>query len=258
MPFPDADRVVFNNNPLVEVVCQLTFKSPYTESDFSDHLIQEVYDRIKQHFPILKSGQQLRLNIDVSGGANNKEEMRSYSFFSEDEDWTVILTRESFVIATRNYLRWEEFYEKLQSFITGSLFQVLSEKEFRRVGLRYKDVIRRSVLSLDTVSWNELLNDQISSLLSDVDLAPHIEGYQSSLNVSLGDDVGFLNANYGIVIHNETKEKCFMIDGDCYFEGDFGYAAAQGKLEQFNACSRKHFRWAIKDKLFQSLEPTSP
>jgi len=58
MPFPDAPRVIYQENPLVEVICQLRFPTILEISASEPALFREQY---ANSFPYMKGKPALRL-----------------------------------------------------------------------------------------------------------------------------------------------------------------------------------------------------
>jgi hypothetical protein len=59
---------------------------------------------------------------------------------------------------------------------------------FTRIGLRYRDVVRRSRLQLAEMPWSELLQPWISSVLAMPEAAKHIQGVQTQFVLNLPEE----------------------------------------------------------------------
>ena len=88
---------------------------------------------------------------------------KNYEFATEDGICKVNLTRTYLSISTSDYTRWEDFKDRLRG-PYDALIQVYSPAFFTRIGLRYIDVFRRSVLGLEEANWNELLKPFVLGL----------------------------------------------------------------------------------------------
>lgn len=256
MPFPNKKRVKFDRNPLMEVVCQLTFLTPYAEQDFTSDKIAELHDSVKRDFPLFDIQKSTISKVDLTAGATEvkREEEASYEFSTLDKEWKIILTKGFITVATPAYKNWEEFIGKLYGFIGNGLNNSFPQKKLKRVGLRYKDVINRSELGLADVPWGELLNDTVA-VLHRGKLLPYLVGENTHVILKLKDNPGLLSAHYGLVTHHPTGEICFLFDSDFYIQGEIDYGEARQHLDVFNVKSRNFFQWAILEKLFRALQP---
>jgi uncharacterized protein (TIGR04255 family) len=127
-----------SKQPLVLVLCQVRF-SPVKMEDYIAP-IQEEFRR--QGFPIERAGKVQQLTISPAGIQTVEQERWEYR--TKDEAWSVLVLRDSVVLQTTAYQRFEGFAEHLQR----ALAMVLSKTEhdklgrIQRVGLRYVDLIQ--------------------------------------------------------------------------------------------------------------------
>ena len=156
MLFPETPRVIYQENPLVEVICQLRFPlllriDTEPPADFQEALREE--------YPKLKVEKSLGINISVQGNIPPPGPTGlKYEFASEEDDpiWKVVLANNFLALTTQRYQRWEEFRERLEKLIT-TLVEIYRPNFFTRIGLRYQDLIVRSKLGLKDYSWTDLL-----------------------------------------------------------------------------------------------------
>lgn len=257
MPFPEKKRVKFTVNPLIEVISQLSFLTPYTADDgFNADNMASLHGSVKELFPLFDINKSVTVEYQAEAQTSTTHEEELFEFSNIDKSCKIILRRESVSIATPLYESWEEFKGNLDYFITNGLCQHLPKKALSRVGLRYRDVINRSALGLDGVPWSQLLNKSIAPLFYDDDIRNSLVGGNTTANIRLEDHPGMLLANYGLVTYNPTGEECYLIDSDFYIQGEFDYGAADEHLGVFNTKSRNFFQWAILERLYQALGPT--
>ena len=255
MPFPDSRRVIYENNPLEEVICQLRFPSILRISSEAPAAFQE---RIRREYPILRENQASPLAPELPPEiaklmALEVTSTTSYDFISADELWTVGLTRDSLSLSTRSYERWEEFREHLREPL-DSFVEEYSPAFYTRIGLRYKDVIRRSTLGLEGVDWSELLKPHIAGALSSPDVADAIDNSVNQLVVRLENN-GRVRLHHGLAKHKPTKEPCYVIDSDFYTEQRTETKNAIETLDYFNRLSGRLFQWCIADRLHEAMRP---
>jgi len=265
MPFPDYPRVVYSINPLEQVICQLRFP-PILRIDAE--LPAKFQEAIRKEYPLFEEKSEgnlefpkeltAQLPVDMAKfmGITSKEK-RAYNFTSLDEKWTISLTRDFIALSSTDYSRWEEFSTHFQSPFDAFL-QEYTPAFFTRIGLRYKNVIRRSKLDLTEVPWSELLQPSIAGLLSSPDIeSGHINGIVSRIELHLGDTIGTVMIRHGFVVDEATNEVCYAIDND-FFAGRIEESEdVTNRLAQFNHYARRFFRWSITERLHQAMVPQS-
>ena len=260
MPFPDSPRVIYEINPLVEVICQVRFPAILR---IDSELPAGFQDRVRDAYPIFaESGgqQQIKLNLqpplaDLLGGAGpiSLRGRTNYEFVSADRFWKVVLTRESLALACSKYRRWEEF--KRQFHIAFSVFlDLYSPQFFTRVGLRYQDVIQRNALGLNDVEWKELLQPHIAGELSSQDVANHITQSVNQTTIALDENHGQVLINHGLATSQEN-EQCYLIDSDFSTNQRTETNEVLNRLDYYNHCARRLFRWCITDRLHDAMHP---
>ena len=151
MLFPDAKRVIFHKNPLDEALCQ--FRFPQNLS-IETEVPSKFQDVIKEDYPLFN--EKVEIQVKFSESPDNKiSEMvdfqpssiknKNYEFISADEKWKINLTSGFLSLSTIDYSRWEFFSEHLKKPFTA-LLSIYNPQFFTRIGLRYRDIIRRSRL----------------------------------------------------------------------------------------------------------------
>src|SRR6266550_1190316 len=117
MPFPDSPRVIYEKNPLAEVICQVRFPAILRIDSAPPVDYQE---SLRKTYPLFKENQsqdlKLDLPIDLSNiiGINAPFPFRvqtSYEFVSADGKWKAQLSREALTLSTTEYERGEQFKE---------------------------------------------------------------------------------------------------------------------------------------------------
>jgi uncharacterized protein (TIGR04255 family) len=139
MLFPVSQRVIYEKNPLEEVICQLRFP-PILRIDTE---IPAAYqERIRHEFPLFTESQdeESRLGIppEIARFLSGEIQVRvgkSSQFLSADKKWMVTLTRDFMALSTPNYERWERFKERLRKPF-DALVSYYQPVFFTRVGLR--------------------------------------------------------------------------------------------------------------------------
>ena len=115
-PFPETARVVYQRNPLAEVICQVRFPPVLR---IEAELPAAFQERIRQRFPVYRGSESagmlggiavpdeiMQMVRDSFPGVLQKQPQ---AFASADEKWTVTLAKDFLALATTDYSRWENF-----------------------------------------------------------------------------------------------------------------------------------------------------
>jgi uncharacterized protein (TIGR04255 family) len=259
MSFPDAPRVVYENNPLEEVICQLRFP-PVLRIDAEPPALFQ--DRVRDTYPLYSAKPSVRLpaglpaelaalvakDLPFGGG------QIAHDFDTADAKWTLALTRDFLALTSRAYDRWETFKRNLNAPL-DALQEIYSPAFFIRIGLRYRDVIRRSPLGLQEVPWSELLNPWVAGALASEEVAGDVERSGSEVLIRLPEQGGRLQVHHGLVRDDPSKEPCYVIDCDFFVDTQTETANALARLDYLHQQARLFFRWCIGDRLHGAMRP---
>jgi uncharacterized protein (TIGR04255 family) len=259
MGFPESSRVLYKKNPIQEVTCQLRFP-PILKIEVEKPVAFQ--DRVRSVFPFY----QLRLvrnllpdivalipfaNAQLPFGAGTP----AHEFASQDQNWTLALTRDSITLSCRRYERWEHFKQRLQNPLDG-LTELYAPAFFSRVGLRYQDVFRRSILGLNDADWSELLQPWICGVLGPEALTlDEVEQSRSELLIRLCDKQSRVRVLHGLAFEPGSGEPCYLIDSDYFNEQQTEKSDAFTKLDFLNTQARLFFHWCIKPRLHEAMGP---
>lgn len=257
LPFPEVPRILYDKNPLEFVICQLRFP-PILKIEAE--LPSGFQEAVRSRFPLFNdarppAGFAVGLPQELTnllGAMLPMPVPRTYEFTSSDGTWQITLTRESLALTCRKYKRWEEFRGMLEAPFSALLGQY-SPAFFNRIGLRYRDVIRRSELGLADVPWNELLRPELagefhSPLARNIKLATH------QLVLSLSNGAAQVLIQHGIAPHQD-QEICYYIDNDFSTEQRRETKDAMETLDYFSKQSWRLFRGCIADRLHDAMGP---
>lgn len=257
MLFPDQPRVIYEKNPLVEVICQLRFPpilSIDTETPAS------FQGRIRKEYPHYRKIPAFPPNVPaevtkIVESAAPGHIRGSHEFASLDKTWSVTLARDFVALKTTHYERWEEFCEHLSSPF-AALNDVYQPAFFSRIGLRYVDLIQPSKLGLNEKgSWHGLIKPHMAGEFLDHQIAGHIERAAREVSIRLEEEHSSVVIRHGIVFSKPDNEQCFIIDSDFFVESRTETANALECLARFNQHARNLFRWCIDDQLHEKLVP---
>lgn len=252
-PIPQSPRVLYAKNPLDEVICQLRFPAVLKIDTEEPAHFQE---SIRKAYPIYEepqgpaSGPSAQLPAEVMKMMGIKVRP-VYQFKSEDDRWHVSLSRDFIALSDHDYDRWENFWSHLEGPL-AALQQYYQPAFFSRVGLRYRDVVRRSQLALQNVPWPELLKPHVAGELGSLD-EKEVEGINRQTEIRLAR--GRVRLVHGLAKEAETEETVYVIDADFFVEGRTEAKDVQETLSDFHRQAGWLFRWCIGERLHRAMEP---
>ena len=257
----DATRVIYAKNPLDEVNCQLRFP-PILKIDAE--VPAAFQERIRADFPLyeIKSSIKLPADLPKSFATVIQRDMpipgsKYHSFGAADRLWSIRLARDCLALACRKYERWENFRARLLEPFE-SLLDVYQPAYFSHICLKYRDVIRRKRLGLESVPWSDLLEPWVSGPLSHKLPECDVEGTQTTAVILLPDGLGKVHCTLGLGIDEPTKESVFVIDSHIYSEPRTEPTDVFKHLDAINRQAGVFFRRCIADRLHEALQPGSP
>ena len=264
MAFNDSPRVVYQRNPLIEVICQVRFRAILRIDTEPPADFQE---RIRNLYPLYREDPGAPLVPDLPedvrqlvggllGSTPLAEKRVNRIFQSEDEVWTVTLARESLALSTKRYESWTEFRDRMNK-VLDAFAAVYNPMVFTRIGLRYQNLIRRSTLGLSTLEWKDLLEPHIAGpLATDAIAGREIDEAGGVLALS-GSGAIRVTLRHGIVIAESTEgqESSYLIDSDFYTEERTNADAIFDFLDAANADAGGLFRWCITSRVHEALQP---
>lgn len=256
MPFPESPRVIFQKNPLVEVICQLRFP-PILEIGTRDPA--DFQNAIRSEYPLYAKEEdapsfpkEIAALIAKLGSPNGV----THRFRTEDEKRTVSLTPNFVAVSETEYERWENFRETVKR-AKAALEDTYHPAFYSRIGLRYRDVIDRSDLGLRDQPWHELVNKQLLGALGAPEVQNQVQQIRTHAVLKI-DEVteGFVRLQHGLGPTDEERHgDVYTIDADFYSAGKIGGGDILGILDRFRKVGGDLFRWAITPRLKAALEP---
>ncbi len=256
MRFPDSDRVRYKQNPLVEVICQLRFKRLLRIETEPPAAFQE---KIRKAYPETKETTtispplppQVAQLVGLEPGALGQ---RAFDFLTNDSTWKVSLTSHFIALTATEYEKWEDFKARLEVIVTA-FCEVYDVSSFTRIGLRYRDLIQRSTLKLDSKRWAELLNRDLVGEMQAETFETDAQHAARELVLRLDFDDASVRLYHGFAQLQGTEERCYLIDSDFFREGETEKDHVKAILDRFNREAGKLFRWSIAEPLHDAMEP---
>ena len=270
MKIAPTPRVIYANNPLAEVVCQIRFQ----RLDVEAKTLQKLQQRLESRgYSQRHDESSFNVVIEpVHEGAPPVPrivEGDTIHHFSQPEGSSKIsVSREFIAFTSTNYGSWDEYLPGLLQAMIDFNNEV-GTLAITRIGLRYRDVIERSVLGLEGTPWHNLIKPFLLGPLANDALCGEDEldedAFESQVSQCLMRLEGCsLLLQTSLLTAVADASKAFLIDADFFHEMDSneecGNAAASSKelvalLETLHSNAGALFRRAITEKLHDALSP---
>jgi len=265
MLFQPEERVIYKHNPLVSVICQLRFP---LDLRIDVTMPAEFQQQIRANFPIAhedSDGQGLQVAEDIS--QHFPQELldvlstrinRRFLFSSRDRTWTITLTNSFVALETNNYVGWEDFRQNLQLML-NAITQTYQVNFFTRIGLRYQNVIDRTVLGLENSPCNALVSDLVLGPLATSESSESVYEHNGTFLIQLENSEEVARVRYGLVTEKDgdPTNVMFMLDHDFFTKDDVETEAGDviKRVNVFNTSNRGLFRRCVTAKLHDAMVP---
>lgn len=252
------ERVIYKNNPLLEVIVQYRFPR-ILALNYGDPV--EFQEAIKADYPIYQLTLENQQEISISIGQDNvpvpsviqKQPTRNHNFISQDGQYKINLTNNFISISTLNYTRWEELLSRFSNPITA-FEKIYAPSFYERIGLRYIDAFSRKNLCLEDKKWNDLIEQPWIGAFSSIEESKMIN---SGLDVEylLDNSISRAKIHAGIGIINNNPEKVFIIDSDFMHVQNTTTQDVFDMLNYLHNNAKVFIRSAITDVLHNAMGP---
>jgi len=258
MKLPDYERVIYEYNPLIEVIAQIRFP---TILKITSQEPGDFQDSVRFEYPIFEASKNLQIPVELSNlltqfNSNIASDLR-YQFKSEDLNWQLSIDKNSITLVTTKYERYEKFIEKFKHAV--EIFEKIYNPSFySRIGLRYRDLIIRSKLNITNKRWIDLIPKHIASELYTPELEESIINFIK--NFQLQTEFGRVNFNHGLVqirdIEKNSDETAYLLDADFFTEEKTERGEnVWNTFDKANRTARDLFRWSITEELHSAMRP---
>jgi len=180
---------------------------------------------------------------------------RYFDFASADRAWITTLNKDFIALTARQYLAWTDFRPRLERLATA-LREVYAPPFFIRLGLRYRNAIKRDALGLAQVPWRQLLQPHIAAELSSDVAEVQIRQIVSDVVIGLTDG-GQVRIRHGLKRQEDPAKAPYVIDSDFSLADQTEIPNALVRLDNFNHEAGRLFRWCIGEQLHQAMGPTN-
>lgn len=262
------ERVVYAHNPLVEVVCQVRFDRILALETSNPSRFQE--DFASAGFPIVRIEPASSIQI-ASSDPSVPASMQGhpnippvYHFSSENKQRKISLSSEFLAFSCAEYPGWEDFKAEFLS-VLAAFSNIYSTPVYRRLGLRYKDLIEREALNLSNTPWKELLSPLVAGIFFQGDYfeGDHFEESAVVQQVSQVllqlDDCNLLLQSALLKSSTPQSLQAFLIDSDFFMEfpkHKIEKEKMDALLDVLHTSAGSIFRHCIQEKLHDALSST--
>jgi uncharacterized protein (TIGR04255 family) len=221
MQIQKADRVLYQSNPLAEVVCQarVVRSSSFEDPTSALSRLHEV-GFVEPFTPPAT----LNVNIGPPGGVTPSQTfVQAFGATTADGQWSVTFSAEAFALTCNQYTTWFEFLPRFLE-VERVYAAAVGSPHVLRLGLRYKDVVDRERLGLEGQPWHTLIKPFLLGPLANGVFVDSEAIPESQVKGSLTHSVIELH-NCMMILQSallrsveEPKHTVFLIDTDFFRE----------------------------------------
>jgi len=259
MPFPTAERVVYKNQPLADVICQIRFPS-ILKIDSQEP--SEFQERIRGDYPEYSKNTAIDdLTVEHTPESSevilndliNQSKKVNHVFLSKDNNYQISLSKNSLSVSTKRYRRWEEFYSHAE--IALEAFSESYKPAYTtRIGLRYVDIIDRELLGIKNIPWKDLLSEAVLGMLCS-EIEEEVTQMENVSEIRLAGPSAFVRIISSLVIHREKKHRAVKLDSDFFYNSRSEFSEIDSRLNFLHKSSTNQIQWIIKKQLSEALTP---
>jgi uncharacterized protein (TIGR04255 family) len=256
MPFPESPRVVFEQNPIAEVICQLRFPSILEVSASEPAAFQA---KLRAEYPLYERQDASAVPKEIAdllaAVPFKAPHDVTHRFSTEDSKRTVALNRDFLAVSESHYIEWDLFSREVER-AKAALEDIYQPAFYVRTGLRYRNVIDRAKLGLQGEPWSALLKAPFVGILGAPEVRDQVQQMQSVAVVGLDSYVkgGVAVIRYGVSPTAEGEQQ-YVVDTDLFTAERHKPGDVAGVLAIFNRLDGNLFRWAIAERLHKALRP---
>ena len=260
MQLPDVERVIYEQNPLERVICQLRFPPILKIETEKPAGLQ---DKLRDSFPNYQERTEFAAIVPPEiiqllpqeVIQSLKPSSKVYDFSSNDNELVVSLAVNFIALTANKYTSWEDYFGTFNS-ILNSLIEEYNPSHFTRLGLRYRNLIQKKKLELADCSWPDLLNMALVREFATSELTGKIENVGHGMLLRMGPGQERVQIQHGLALDPSTgTEVGYFIDSDFFVEEMTNVDAASDRLVKFNQQNGRLFRWCITERLHNAMDP---
>lgn len=256
----ETERVIYEKNPLIEVIIQFRFPK-ILALNTKDPV--DFQDSIKDDYPFyqlaLENQQEISFTFNQKNPATpvpsiiQKQPVRNHTFISSDGTYKVNLTNEFISISTLSYRRWEEMLSHFKKPLS-SFESIYKPPFYERIGLRYIDAFSKNELNLDGTPWKDLIS---STWLGAFAFTDENRVINSVLDVEyyLDRKTARAKIHAGLGTINNNPERVFIVDNDFMQIEMIKPENSYDVLEYLHDNAKQFISEVILEKLHVAMKP---
>ncbi|MGE0490976.1 MAG: TIGR04255 family protein [Vulcanimicrobiota bacterium] len=265
MPFPSSERVIYERNPLKEVICDLQFPAILEISSSNPVAFQKV---VRKAYPLFSKGTSvhqvnappeipphvIQLFLSQVGEAGPP----TFTFKTADENRAIVMSQSNLVLHEKDYKEWTEFKANFSD-VEKTFRKVYEPPFYTRIGLRYVNVIDRDALDLGDSSWSEILKTRLLGLLGGINGVEVTETKtEALLNLNVTSVKGAqAYVRHGLVREQSSGRPLYVLDIDLFTDERSKPTDVPKRLDVFSREAGNFFRHVTRGKLHEALGPRS-
>lgn len=249
--FGDHPDVVFDNAPLVQVLCQVKF--PPILSLMTRAGVAGFQTALRDEYPVLDSVQaaaKVQMGAEAIAFSPGAPVWR---FHDAQRTWIVGLAADFISLETSGYTDIEEFLERFSSALSV-LRRTVRPADTMRIGMRKVNEFQEN--GRDTRAFLSKLRPEVLGL-SAVDSFPApISGAMSQMHFV--DDDTMLAVRHGLSENSDEEKMSYVLDMDYFTERPHaidGGDSITNLLRHFSDGMTSFFHWALVDSYKAELGP---
>lgn len=262
MALPRYPRVRFKKSPLRLVVGQVRFpiRPRYADNAF----IAPFQEALGTEYPRVTREQQVGIQVTPTGIGTSQGELL-WRFSTRDNLWAVVLGESAVTLEARRYSSVDEFTDRFRK-ILGAAAEYLDVSERMRLGFRCINEIRHPEANALS-DWSELLRPELLGFAASGFLGGRVDHTLQEVRVQDPEGItGTLLIRHGLLtgavvalLPNEQQSTgpFYLLDLDCFDETEDKLSIPEtvALMREYNNVLYRLFRWTLRDRLYDYLEP---
>jgi uncharacterized protein (TIGR04255 family) len=259
MTLPPHEWVRFRKTPLRLVIGQVRFT--IMPRFGQDAFIAGFQEAIRTDYP--KVSREAAMTFQLSpAGVQTEAGEKLWRFSSRDLLWSVVVSESAITLEARKYSTMKDFLARFHSVLEAAKEQ-LEITDRLRLGLRYVNEIRYNEAK-KLSDWREFLNAEFVGFDVSELLGGQVNHTIQEIQVNRSDGIlairhGLLSGSVVAPLGSDRAEtgQFYLIDLDYYDMGeyDLDIPSTLRQMQAYNDVMYQFFRWTLKDKLYDYLEP---
>lgn len=248
-------RVIYEKNPLIEVVLQIQFPTNLIISNNDPvEFQQEISTMFPNYQPEIQNQQEITfnpINTEMQPVFKNRNS-KNHTFITREGHSKITLTNSAISISTLKYTKWEDFFPVFKK-VVEVFVKIYRPQFFERIGLRYIDAYKREELGLEGIPWSQLIKQPWIGVLSEFDETKTV---LSTLDTEYKlDDSTRLKIHSGLGQLNNYTKSVFIIDSDFINISNISITDWVSISETLHNHSDDFYQGTITDILKEKLNP---